>query len=135
VTEAPAARHEEDDDRDRAMRTSVWNRTIQGCENGRGDRGFLPNLLADRSHRFVRDAAMARHASESLAFGPDSNVTPLVARDAKPLGNHCIASMPDRWRECSDRSGYKQSVGLVACLGAQLNVASGCLTRALTRED
>ena len=88
----PRSCHEEDDHRVRAIRTSALMWTNQGCRIGRGHRGFLLDPLADRPHRFVRDAELACHAPKSVAFGADSNVTPLVAQNTRSFGHCCIPS-------------------------------------------
>ena len=72
----------------RATSTSALMRTSQGCRNRLGDRGFLSDPRADRSHGFVRDAEMTCDAPQSFAFGSSGDLWPALACDTRPFG-HC----------------------------------------------
>ena len=78
---APRPRNEENDHRVRAISTSTWKRTIQGCRSGLEDHGFLPDPLADRSHGLVRHTKDPCNAPQSFAFSPRRDFKPSLSRD------------------------------------------------------
>jgi hypothetical protein len=52
------------------------------------------NLHDDRSHRLVRHVEIASDGSQTIALDLSGNVTPLLPRDARPLGYGRIPANP-----------------------------------------
>ena len=62
--------------------------TSQCCRNGLGDRGWLPDPLADRSHCFVRHVEVPSHRSQPLGRYPQRDLGPLLLGDPWTF-DHC----------------------------------------------
>jgi hypothetical protein len=80
----------------------------QECRNVLGGRDFFTDLLADRSHGFVRDAEVTCHATQSFTLGSGRNLAPVIPTNARSLGRWCIAPY-SRWSPCPEHSLWIQT--------------------------